>query len=433
MNLIQKWKNRQRGSLVENTIMLYILQFANMFVGLITVPYQTRILGKEIYGKLGVANSIMMYFQLLMDFGFILSAVAKISKHRDEPQIVSKVFSCVTCAKLLFFGVSLTVVGAFILPGLPDNLMRLMYFFCLLNVATNSLLPDYMYRGLEKMSVITVRTVMIKIFFAIMIFLFLKDREQYYMVPMFLAIGNLGAIVFVYWHLFRKVGVRFCRVTVMDVFLEIRDSFWFFISKIASTVYSSANTILLGYMDPTGALAGIYSAPADKIITPARNMLAPLSDSLYPHMIKHKNFKLIRKALLLLMPVILLGCGVVFIFAEPICTVFFGQEFRDSAWALRALLPVVVFTLPNYILGFPTLGAMGLAKYANLSTVFCTVIHLINLSIAYFTGCLNMLTLCLLTSLTEFLVLAFRVIVIFRHRRLLRPDAPGEKEEGTAP
>jgi len=430
MNVIKKWKKRERGSLLENTLMLYILQFTNMFAGLITVPYQTRVLGKAVYGKLGVATSMMMYFQLLMDFGFIMSAVAKISRNRDDPQTLSKVLSCVTWAKLLFFGVSLTVVGVFVLPGLESNVMRLTYFFCLLNVATNSFLPDYMYRGLERMSVITLRAVMIKIFFTITIFLFLKSPDQCYMIPMFTAIGNTGAMAFVYWHLLKKVGVRFCRVTPKEVFREMRDSFWFFVSKISSTVYSSTNTLILGYIDPTGSLAGLYSAPADKIITPARNMISPLSDSLYPHMAKHKNYKLVRKMLLVFMPLILLGCGVVFLFAEPICTIFFGEEFRESAAALRALLPVVIFTLPNYILGFPTLGAMGLAKYANLSTVFCTVIHLLNLGIVYFTGHLNMLMLCLLTSLAEFLVLLFRVVVIFFHRDRLRPEEAEKTEVG---
>lgn len=429
MNLIKKWQNRQRGSLIENTVMLYILQFSNMFLGLVTVPYQTRILGRELFGQLGIAQSVMMYFQLLMDFGFILSATAKISRHRDDPQYLSRVLTCVTWAKLLFFTISAVVVELFISPGLEDNTMRLMYLFFLIATALNSFLPDYMYRGLERMSIITVRAVMIKLFFTVMIFLFLKTKEQYYMVPLFTAIGNLGAIVAVYWHLIRKMHIRFCRVGFREIFTEIRQSFGFFISRIASTVYSSTNTIILGYLDPSGATAGVYSAAADKIINPAKNVISPISDSLYPHMMKNRNFKLIKKTLLIFMPIITLGCAVVFVFAEPICTAFFGPDFAQSVTPLRALLPVVVFTLPNYILGFPTLGAMGLAKYANISTVFCTVIHLINLAIAFATGHLDILTLCILTSFTEFLVLMFRVVVIFINRKKLRPEENEQVEE----
>ena len=62
MNLIKKWKEREKGSFIENAVMLYILQFSNMFLGLVTVPYQTRIMGAEIFGKLNVAGAIMMSF-----------------------------------------------------------------------------------------------------------------------------------------------------------------------------------------------------------------------------------------------------------------------------------------------------------------------------------------------------------------------------------
>lgn len=422
MHLIKKWKNREKGSLLENTVMLYILQFTNMFLGLVTVPYQTRIFEAEVYGLVSVALSVMMYFQLLMDFGFILSAVAKISRHRENPEIVNHVFTCVTLAKCLFFLVSLLAVGIFILPNLEGMGMKLLYLFALLSVATNSFLPDYLYRGLERMSVITMRTVMIKLVFTVSIFLFLKTKEQFYYVPMFTTIANLGAIVFVYWHVFAKMKIHFCRVTARDVFREIKESFWFFVSKISSTVYSSTNTLILGVADPSGGLAAMYAAPADKIITPARNMISPISDSFYPHMVKNKNFKLIKKTLLIFEPIILAGCALVFVLAPWICNLAFDESFSQAYVALRALLPVVVLTLPNYILGFPTLGAMGLAKYANISTVFSTVIHVIGLCIVYFTGHLSLVTLCLLTSFTELLVLLFRVIVIYKNRDKLRPE-----------
>ena len=45
--------------------------------------------------------------------------------------------------------------------------------------------------------------------------------------------------------------------------------------------------------------------------------MSPIADSLYPHMMKHRNFRLIKKAMLLVYPIILVGCAIVFIFAEP--------------------------------------------------------------------------------------------------------------------
>ena len=36
MRIKEKWANRTRHSLLENTIMLYILQFSNMALGMLT-------------------------------------------------------------------------------------------------------------------------------------------------------------------------------------------------------------------------------------------------------------------------------------------------------------------------------------------------------------------------------------------------------------
>ena len=68
--------------LFTNTVFLYLLTFSNYLMSFITVPYQTRVLGPDIYGVLGLTASLMIYFQLVIDFGFLLSATADVSKNR---------------------------------------------------------------------------------------------------------------------------------------------------------------------------------------------------------------------------------------------------------------------------------------------------------------------------------------------------------------
>ena len=53
--------------LLQNTFMLYLLTFSNYFLSLVVVPYETRILGPTVYGTLGAATAIMVYFQLVID------------------------------------------------------------------------------------------------------------------------------------------------------------------------------------------------------------------------------------------------------------------------------------------------------------------------------------------------------------------------------
>ena len=200
----------------------------------------------------------------------------------------------------------------------------------------------------------------------------------------------------------------------------MKQSSVFFLSRIATTAYTALNTIILDIISASGAATGYYTA-SDKLITTGRNLLSPISDSLYPYMAKNRDFKMVKKILLAAMPPIILFCIACFIWAEPVCVFLLGEEYAPAGQVLRAMLPVGIITLPSYILGFPTLGAMGLSKYANYSVVFGSVLHVVNLTVLLLTNRISMVSLAVLVSCAEFAILLFRIVVILRNRDKLRP------------
>lgn len=406
-------------NLVKNTLMLEILQFSTYILALIAVPYETRILGPEIYGILGAATAVMVYFQLVIDFGFLLSATEEVSARRDNPQELCRILTCVTLAKLalaLLSGAVLLILCQIIAPW-KDRAGLFALFF--LSTALTSLMPDYLYRGMEKMSAITIRTVAIRAFFTAAIFIFLKKPEDLYVIPLLNIVGNGLALLAAFWDLNRRFRIRFRRVGWSDILNSLRRSSVFFYSRIATTAYTSLNTVILDLIAAGGGATGFYTA-ADKLITTGRNALSPISDSLYPYMARHRDFKLVKKILLIAMPVITLFCVGCFIWAEPLCRLLLGEEFGPAGQVLRAMLPVGIVTLPSYILGFPTLTAMGLSKYANYSVIFGSVLHIVNLSVLFLTGHVNMVTLAVLVSVAETAILLFRIAVILTHRDRLQ-------------
>ena len=410
-------KKFKQGTLLKNTIMLYILQFSTYFLSLVTVPYQTRILGPVVYGYVGVALAVMAYFQLFMDFGFLLSATEDISKNRDDKDFVNRKLTSVTILKLILAAVSMAIMITlcFTVPMFAQN--KALYIIYIVAYVVNALLPDYLYRGIEQMTAITVRAVLIKVFFTVMIFVFLKNEEDYLVMPILLLIGNVAALVGVYFHLYKKLGYKFAKVSGKELKDDFKRSLGFFYSRIATTVYSTTNTIIIGFVDKTGTITGYYTS-ADKLLTTAKNGLSPVSDSLYPYMIKNRDFKLVKKILILLMPVIILGCTVVGIFAKPLCGLLFGKEFVGTAPVLVAMLPAIVAILPSYILGFPTLGAMGLSKYANTSIIVGTITHIVGLTALAFTGYLSAVTLAAMTSVSEWSILIFRAFMVIKNRKI---------------
>lgn len=412
-------KENKKGTLLKNTVMLYILTFSTYLFGFITIPYQTRVLGPDNYGILGFAQSCAVYIQLILDFGFILSATEDVAKHREDQRELSKILSGVlACKTILAAGVLLFVTGVcVVVPKFRQDALLYILFFVYIFV--NSLLPDFLYRGLEKMSAITYRTVLVKLFFTVAVFIFLRNPDQYYAVPVLNACGALGACLWTYYDVYRRLGIRVVKVELAYIWATMKRSAGYFWSRIATTVYGATNSLIIGFVYPIGPTMGYYAA-SEKLMTTARSVFSPIADSLYPYMVRNRDYKLVKKILCVLMPVIIIGCSVVGFFAEPFCALMFGEEYRQSGYMLQLLLPVVAISLPTYLLGFPMLSPMGLAKYVNISVLIGAIVHACQLGALYLLGLLNVKYVCIATCITEFLILSIRAFVAYRNRHKLR-------------
>lgn len=413
-----KLKNidQKKKILFTNTIMLYVLTFSSYIFNLITVPYQTRVLGPEVYGNLGFAMSFAIYFQLLFDFGFILSATKVVAENRDNKRELGRILSAVNILKLIFIGTSAILLLILCITVERLRTDPLLFVLVFVYVAINSFLPDFLYRGIENMKIITYRSVIIRFLFTILVFVFLKNKDQYYAVPILNIIGAIVANIAVYAHIHFKLKIKMQKVKKSFIFKTFKDSGLYFLSRIATTIYSSTNTFILGFLYPSGATVGYYSA-SNKLISTGQTAISPISDSIFPYMVKNKDFKLVKKMLLLVEPLIIITCVVIAIFAEPLCIAFFGDEYGESATLLRLTLPIIATTLPNYLLGFPTMTALGIAKQANYSVIAAAIWHILSLLILFTINSLNVYGICICASITEIVLLVIRITFIIKAKR----------------
>jgi PST family polysaccharide transporter len=76
----------------ENIASLSTLQALNYAVPLATVPYLVRVLGFAQFGLLSFAQALIIYFDLIADYGFNLSATRAVAAHRHEPDFLARIF-----------------------------------------------------------------------------------------------------------------------------------------------------------------------------------------------------------------------------------------------------------------------------------------------------------------------------------------------------
>lgn len=419
--------NRKIGenekTLAKNTFWLYVMQISSYVFPFLTFPYLTRVLGPANYGIVVFANAAMTYFQMLLEFGFILSATSEISLNRDDSEKVRKITFSVLWAKVILasLGAMILVFCLLFVEKFRENSL----YFILSYVGTflTIFLPDFLFRGIEKMSILTYRVLLSKLIYTICIFAFIHKNSDFIFVPVATIFSNFAAIALTWIEIIRNLKVYPIRVKFSEIFNELKNSSVFFLSRIAVSMYQTLNTVLLGFRFPSAELAN-YGA-ANNLVSAGRSLLSPISDSIYPYIIRNKNFRLVKKLILVLEPLIIAGCVLLYFIAPWFIRVFCGKGYENAVPIFRAMLPLIAISLPTYLFGYPLMGALGIIKIANLSVIIGSVFHVAGLFALYFAGFLSFVPVALLTFATEIVVFAIRFVCGMK--KLKNYNVQGEK------
>jgi PST family polysaccharide transporter len=398
--------------LLKNTIMLYVTKVSAYVFPLITFPYLTRVLMPEKYGVVTFSNAFMSYFILFVDFGFLLSSTRECALHRNDPKKLSQIVMATIQGKLILSIVGLVILMPllFLVPSLQDK--RLFILLSYLTIIIKIFIPDYLFRGLERMEIVTYRTLVGRSIYTMLIFFLIRSPSDFYFIPIISSIGEC-VIVFATWMKLRNiVRIEYISLPIKEIFISMRTSSIYFLSRIASTVYSSSNIIILGFLydDSKVALFGV----AHSLIKNIRGLYGPIADSLYPYMISKRNYRLIWRIIAFTFPMIMVGTIVLFLLSDKIIILFAGPKYEEASSIFRAMLPLVVITLPLYLLGFPMLGAMGRIKDANFSVIFGALFYVVVVTVLFLVNRINFISLAYTTGATESFILVYRFFCVRR-------------------
>jgi PST family polysaccharide transporter len=135
-------------------------------------------------------------------------------------------------------------------------------------------------------------------------------------------------------------------------------------------------------------------------------------------MMKNKDFDLIKKLLLIFMPLILVGTLLTVFLSKYIILLFAGSEYIEAISVFRVLSFLLLFTFPTMLLGFPLLGAIGKNKDVTKSTIFAAFFHITTLGVIILFGVYNIIYVAILRVLTEVFLLIYRIMALLRYRRI---------------
>ena len=298
-------------------------------------------------------------------------------------------------------------------------LLTVLYY---LSTAAQIFIPDFLYRGLEKMEGVTTRYILAKLITAVLIFLAVRDDGGLILVPLAYLIGTVAAALHTNHHMVKKLGYRVALAGLREAAAELRESGIYFVSTFASTALSVTSTFVMGIVGmPTAQIA--YWGVAFQVVQAVQAMYDPITTSIYPHVAGKRDHKFVLRITLCLLPLVAAGCVLLYCLAGLAVKIIAGSAYLAAVPVLQALTPMLLFSFVAQMLGFPLLGALGRERQASFTTLVAAgaqILGLVGLALSHH---FTLLSLALLRNVTELIFMILRIYfvgVFLRERRKSR-------------
>ena len=338
-------ESNDKKRLLSNFFSLASLQGVNYILPLLTFPYLVRVLGVEYFGLLAFATAIVTYFSIITDYGFNLTATREISVHRENREKVIEIFSAVMSIKivLMFFSFLLLTLLVFSFEKLSKDWE--VYFLTFGIVVGQVLFPVWFFQGMERMKYITYLNIVAKTIFTVVIFVFVEESSDFYLVPLFTSLGFIIVGFWSLWIIIKEFNIGFkiqSFQTLKDYFIDGWDVF---VSRIFVSLYTTTNIIILGFLT-NNIIVGYYSI-AEKIINAVAGLFIPANQTIYPYMAKmyidnKKNFfEFISKVSYLFLSISIILFIILFFLSTEIITIVVANESSD----IEKIYMILIFTI----------------------------------------------------------------------------------------
>lgn len=402
----------KHSTFYKNTLWQYGLQILKYLFPLLLIPYLTRILGTEGYAVYAYVLSFMGVVQTIADFGFTLSGTKKVVDLKGDTAALSRLVGAITVARLmllcgLFFCVM--VITRFI-PIMAENTVYVIWAF--FATAGRTVLPDFIFQGNERMGPLTTRYFASKGVQVALTILLVRGPGDLILVAVADVLSEIVDIAWSYRAQMRMFGIGIARPTFKESFEELRVSAVYCVSNVSSSLFSGFTTVIIGLAITSKTDIAFWSLTLTTV-NAVQSLYTPIANSLYPHMIKNRDFGFARKLALAALPALVLGTVAYCALSEPIMLVLGGPEYVGGAHIMWMISPIFIFSFYGILIGWPVLGAIGLVKELTASTLFTGIVNVVSLLALYLAGLITLDVICVVRWGCDALLLLARVFMLW--------------------
>ncbi|WP_405400107.1 oligosaccharide flippase family protein [Maribacter sp. Asnod2-G09] len=244
-----------------------------------------------------------------------------------------------------------------------------------------TLLPNYLYQGLEKMKYITLGAALPKLVMISVIFILITQKEDLNLLMIIQSVGFMISGIISTLISYRFIKVKLVKFNIPGLILRMKNSLNLFFSTLGMSLYRESGTLILGFFS-SFEIVGFYSA-AEKIVRAMQAILNPIAQSIFPHYANKFSQKTKEKTLALnhfnkfikyYMLFLLLVVGFVIFLLPAVVRLIAGDKYDDSILDIRLLSPLVFFGSLNFVIGIVGLVNLGYDKYFARGVLFSGII-----------------------------------------------------------
>ena len=326
-------KIKTNAKLLKNGIWLYSLQFVNTVLPLLTIPYITRILGPDNYGVFSFALNIVGYMQVVVEYGFGMSASRKAAIYTkdNEWDKMGLLFSTVIYSRLIMFLVCGAVLGIITTTALLNSSIVISIWILFAGLIGYSFQQNWFFQGIQEMKYIAIVNIISRATSVVLIFALVKSSSDVLLYSVLYSIspvlsGALGTYIAI-----KKHGMKFRSVTFGQIVEEIKSGWNVFTTQLSAKIFGGIGVTFLGMLSTNyfvGIFAAIQKIPNIMMLcwSPVSQVLYPVSSEVATESFDRGKEKIFRtRRYFLAIAVLFAVC--LSVVSKPMITFVFGEEY----------------------------------------------------------------------------------------------------------
>ena len=367
-------------SIKINAALSVIKQLCSVVFPLITIPYISRVLQVEAYGKVNFGNSVVSYFVLLAGLGVSTYAIRDGARIRDDKKEITEFASQVYTINIISTAIAYVILFCCIIfsTKLHSYTALILVQSCTIILTTmgadwiNSIYEDYFY--------ITVRYLIFQVMALVLMFLFVHSPGDYIKYAAISVLATAGGNIVNFFY--RKKYIKLHIVSAQSCKKHISAVLILFFYAIATTIYVNSDTTILGFLKNEQAV-GIYSL-STKIYSVVKQILNAVIIVSLPRLSAYLGEKKvdeykklsnkIRDVLFTLVFPAIVG---LFCLSSQIISIVGGSQYVAGAKALRILCVSLGFAVMSGFYCCAVLLPYKKDKICLYVSVVCAIVNIV--------------------------------------------------------